>query len=374
MINLKKAFKDNDFILLGAVLVLSIISLLTLYSTGLRGDEPHFFKQLLFFVLGFAAMVVLSQVDYRIFRNYTFITVGVYLATALLLGLVLVLGQRIRGSLSWFAFGPLKFEPVELAKLALIMLLAKYFSLKHIYIAQFRHVAASAIYCLILAALVLMQPDLGSAIILLSIWFGMVLLSGLKMRHLAILIVAAIIISGISWTYMLEDYQIQRIMSFMNPARDPLGSGYNQSQSMIAIGSGGLFGKGLGEGTQVQLDFIPEKETDFIFAAIGEEWGLFGIMLVIILYGLLAWRVYRVISFSENNFGKLFSAGVLVMLFTNILINVGMNIGLSPIAGLSLPFLSYGGSGLLVSFIALGVVLSIKKRSSDKTVDRLEIA
>lgn len=361
--------RKYDWILAGAVFFLSLISLLSLYSASLKSGGQYFNKQLIFILLGVLMMFLFSLIDYRIFRNYTFIIVACYVVAILLLILVLVVGKHTRGTMSWFSIGQLKFEPIEMVKLVLILLLAKYFSLKHVHIRQIRYITVSVAYFLVLVALVMMQPDLGSAMVLGTIWLGEVLLSGMKVRHLLAVVVIGILIFSVSWVAVLKNYQKQRIISFLNPTSDLLGSGYNQSQSIIAIGSGGLFGKGLGRGSQVQLNFLPEKETDFIFSALSEEWGLFGALIVLLLYGIIAWRILIITLQSDNNFAKLFSGGVLIMLFSSVLINIGMNLGIMPIAGISLPFLSYGGSGILFGFISLGILQSINIRSGQLVTD-----
>lgn len=344
--------------------MLCVFSLLTLYSGSIKAGNIYFQKQVIFVVLGILLMIFFSMIDYRIFRNYTTTIIAVYLISLILLVLVLFFGRHTRGSVSWFSLGQIKFEPVEMAKLALIILFAKYFSAKHIFINQLRHITASAVYFLIPALLVLFQPDLGSTLILGAIWLGMVVLSGMRLRYLLAVLGIGILIFGASWLVILKNYQKQRIISFLSPMSDPLGAGYNQNQALIAIGSGGFFGKGLGRGSQTQLGFLPEKETDFIFAALSEEWGWFGGGVVLLLYGIIAWRIFKTAMQGDTNFAKLFCGGILIMFFSAILINVGMNVGLMPITGISLPFLSYGGSGLLFNFIALGIVQSIKIRTN----------
>jgi len=360
---LPDTIKRYDWVMLLAVFFIVVFSLLTLYSAGMHGDSSSFIKQLVFVSIGISVMFLMSLIDYRIFRNYTLVSIVIFLLAAVLLVAVLFLGKHTRGSVSWFNIGSLKFEPVEVVKLALIIILAKYFSRKHVHIFEMRQLVASAVYFLILAGLVLMQPDLGSAIILGCIWLGAVLVSGMRIKHLAIVLGIGVLLFGMSWALILKPYQKNRIISFISPASDPLGAGYNQRQSVIAIGSSGFFGKGLGRGSQVQLNFLPEKETDFIFAALSEEWGWLGGTLLLSMYGLLAWRIYLLAVNAETNFAKLFSAGYLIMVISSVFINVGMNIGILPITGIGLPFLSYGGSNLLANFVGLGVMQSIKLRT-----------
>jgi rod shape determining protein RodA len=259
----------------------------------------------------------------------------------------------------WFRVGLLNFAPVELAKISIILLLAKYFSSRHVEVYQVRHIIASAIYAALPTGLVLLQPDLGSALILVFIWLGIVLLSGMKQRHLLIVLMTGLVIASLAWSFALKPYQHQRILTFLNPANDPLGSSYNLIQSKIAIGSGGLWGQSLGHGTQGQYNFLPERQTDFIFAVFAEEWGFIGVLFLFVLLAVFFWRLIRIILASANNFFRLFVAGYAIMIFAQIFINIGMSLGLLPITGISLPFLSYGGSNLLINFVGLGIAQNI---------------
>jgi len=209
---------------------------------------------------------------------------------------------------------------------------------------------------------------LGSALILVLIWLGIVILSGIKPRHLIIVLFSGLILASLAWLFVLKPYQHARILTFLNPAKDPLGYSYNLIQSKIAIGSGSFWGKGLGHGTQGQLNFLPEKQSDFTFAVFAEEWGLVGVLFLFAIYLLFFWRLIKIISNSTNNFFRLFVAGFAIMVFVQIFINVGMNLGLLPIAGISLPFISYGGSNLLVNFIALGIVQNIATQTKSASL------
>jgi rod shape determining protein RodA len=275
----------------------------------------------------------------------------------------LVFGARIRGAISWFRVGPFNFEPVELVKLIMILILAQYFSLRHIELYRIRHIIVSGIYIAIPTALIFFQPDLGSAMVLVFLWLGIVLIAGIKLRHLIILFLIGIIIFGIAWLGLLKPYQKERLLSFINPYLDPLGSGYHRIQSVIAIGAGKLLGRGLGQGSQSQLDFLPEQHTDFIFASIAEEWGFIGVCLFFILYFLFFWRIIKIALGSTNNFARLFCVGAAVVFLFQVFVNIGMNLGILPIAGISLPFVSYGGSNLIISFITFGIIQSIAVRN-----------
>ncbi|MEK7067898.1 MAG: rod shape-determining protein RodA [Patescibacteria group bacterium] len=354
--------KKHDWILTCSVLCLCAVGLLELWGLSLNtnGEADGFFlKQTLFAVFGLTAMLAFSLLDARLWRNYSLPLVALYFFTLAMLVGVLFFSVRIRGMTASFRFGELGFAPVEFAKLVLILILAKYFSGRHVEVYRARHIIVSAVYMIIPALLVLRQPDLGSAIILVLIWLGIVLLSGMKQRHLLIVSLLGVSLAFLAWGFLLKDYQKERIATFINPTKDPLGYSYNLIQSKIAIGSGGLLGKGLGQGTQGRLSFLPEEHTDFIFSVFAEEWGLVGVVFLFSIFTVFFWRLARIILNCQNNFFRLFVAGVAIMIFVQTLINAAMCLGLLPITGLSLPFLSYGGSNLLINFLALGIVQNI---------------
>ena len=353
--------KKLDWILTAIVLLLNGVGLLALKSAG--EDLVNFKKQILFIVLGLFLMFVFSFFDYRIFKNHSSILIILYFISLVFLGGLFFFGQRIRGTMSWFRFGFISFQPIELAKIAIILVLAKYFSFRHIEMYRIRHIITSGIYVGLPILLVLFQPDLGSTIILAGIWLGMMLLAGIKMRHLAILALITVFLLAGSWFWFFKDYQKQRILTFLNPKIDPYGQGYNIVQSLITVGSGEFFGRGWGQGPQSQLKFLPERQTDFIFAVIAEEGGLITVIFLLTLFALLFWRLLKVALSSANNFSRLFAVGLALMLFLQMAINIGMNMALLPITGLTLPLISYGGSSLLAVFLGLGILQSIKARS-----------
>ncbi len=356
--------KKIDWFLLLAVLALVAVGLLELWSidAGVQatGQASNFFaRQGIFLMVSLVAMMMLVFTDARIFRNYSSLLVVLYVISLVLLVAVVLFGQKVRGTAGWFRFGELNFGPVELAKLVVILVLAKYFSRRHVEVYRTRHIIVSALYAGLPTGLVLLQPDLGSALILILVWLGMVLLSGMKQRHLVIVLLAGIVVAALAWTFAFKTYQKERILTFLNPTKDPLGYSYNLIQSKIAIGSGGILGKGLGQGSQGQLNFLPEKHTDFIFSVLAEEWGFVGLLFIFTCYGVFFWRLSRIIFSVGNNFFRLFVAGYAILIFGQVAINVGMCLGLLPITGISLPFLSYGGSNLLINFMALGIVQNI---------------
>lgn len=363
------SIKKLDWILIGAIVLLLIIGLLSIASTSQArtGAFLIFKKQLAFAIIGLALLFLLSSIDYRFLRNYPAVILTLYTVSIILLILLFIFGSRIKGSVSWFRFsspaGSLGFEPVEATKFVLIALLAKYFSSRHIDFGLVRHILISGLYVLIPVLLVLLQPDLGSAILLIVIWIGIMLCSGIRMRHLLIIFLTFAILAGAGFEFFLKDYQRDRIITFFSPQKDSLGSGYNVVQSIIAIGSGGFFGKGLGHGSQSQLNFLPEQHTDFIFATIAEEWGFFGVSLVLILWGIVFFRLFIIAMNSNTNFARLFIFGFTILLLAHISINIGMNIGFFPVMGIPLPLLSYGGSSLIITLATFGIIQNIKINS-----------
>lgn len=283
-----------------------------------------------------------------------------YAVSVLLLIMVISSSLIIRGVKSWLTFGGISIEPVELVKLALIILLAKFFSKRHVEIYRARHLIASAVYMALPAGLVLMQPDLGSAIILVAIWVAIVVFSGMKLRHFVVLLCIFALLAAIGWYGALKPYQKSRIATFFNPYTDAQGAGYQMLQSMIAVGSGQLIGKGLGYGSQTHLHFLPEAETDFIFAAYAEEWGFVGTIVIVSLFAIVLWRIVRIGMRAQDNFSRVYCHGFAAYIFMQGFIHIGMNMGLLPITGITLPFVSYGGSSLVTLLIGVGIVQNIK--------------
>lgn len=360
------ALKKLDWIMIGAIILLLVIGLLSIASTSITrtGAFVIFKKQIIFAGIGLTLLFLFSLIDYRFLRNYSAVVLTLYVVSIILLVLLFIFGSRIRGAVSWFRFGSplggLGFEPVEITKFALIALLSKYFSSRHIDFGLIRHIFISGFYVFVPTSLVLLQPDLGSAALLIVIWVGIMLVSGIRVRHLIIILIIFSILGGIGWQFFLQDYQRDRILTFLVPAKDPLGGGYNVLQSIIAIGSGGFWGKGLGHGSQSQLNFLPEQHTDFIFATIAEEWGFLGISLMLILWGIIFWRLFIIAVNATTNFARLFIFGFMLLILTHISINIGMNVGFFPVTGVPLPLLSYGGSNLIIILIAFGIIQNIK--------------
>lgn len=344
-------------------MLLLCLGILTIYSSLYPINILNFKKQLFFGVLGLVLMFALAFTNYRLFRNNVLPVFLFYIISIGLLIGVLYLGLKIRGTTGWFSLGGLSFQPVELVKLSLILLLARFFSRRARETGRTHLVVISAIYVGLPSALILLQPDLGSLLVVVGIWLGMLILAGVRFKHLLFVLVLALLVLVLSWSFALRDYQKERILTFVNPGADPLGRGYNIIQSTIAIGSGRILGKGLGYGTQSQLNFLPEQHTDFIFASIAEEWGFVGILFLISLFGILFLRLIKIVYESQDNFAKLFIGGVTIMILLHLFINIGMNLGIFPVTGIPLSFISYGGSNLVVTLVALGIIQSMKIRS-----------
>lgn len=352
-----------------ALVPLFAASLSVLYSFG--GDVARFEKQIIYIVIGISIFFVLSRFEYRFLRK-TNVVLGLYLIIVVLLVLLFGIGQVSKGAQSWFNLGLFAFQPSDFAKLALIVILAKYFSRRHIEIHDFRHILISGIYASLPVLLVLIQPDFGNALILVLIWFGMVLVSGISKKHLAYLFGVGVIVFICLWQFVLAPYQKARIETFINPLADIQGRGYNAYQAVVAVGSGELDGKGFGYGTQSRLKFLPEYETDFIFAAYAEEWGYIGALIVITSFFFLIYRILLVAYNASSNFETLFALGVSILFIVHFLINIGMNMGIMPVTGITLPFVSYGGSHIIFEMTTLGILMGMRRYSLATHRDRMK--
>lgn len=368
----KNLFAEIDWVMFVSVILISFFGLITMNS--FVGENTFFEKQLMWLGVSVAAFFAVSLVDFKFLRR-TPVVVWLYLFAVLALGVLFGVGSVFQGAKSWLNFGFFAFQPADFAKLVLVITLAKYFSRRHIEIRYFRHLIVSGVYAFILFMLIFVQPDFGSALIIFFVWFGMVLSSGLSKKHLVTLFVLGAVTFSALWMFVLADYQKSRVMNFIHPLQDIRGTGYNAYQSMISVGSGQLLGKGVGYGTQSRLNFLPEYQTDFVFSAFAEEWGFVGVMLLFAIYMVLIWRILKNSLLGATNFESLFGIGVAVLFISHFIIHVGMNIGLMPITGLTLPFMSYGGTNLLISFISLGILMSMKRyaRTAHRDLSRNEM-
>lgn len=350
--------KKFDWILFLAVIPLLVAGLLTMDS--FVSNNPFFWKQLLWIGVALGVFFALSTVDFRFLRQ-TGVVVSIFFVFCLMLVVLLVAASAVKGARSWFDLGVFSFQPSDPLKLAVILVLAKYFSRRHVEIAHIRHILVSGFYAGVPFVLVFLQPDFGSAMIIFFIWLGMIIVSGVSKKHLLAVFIIGILTFGALWVSVLEPYQKARILTFLNPLTDIHGAGYNAYQSTIAVGSGGLFGKGVGYGTQSRLKFLPEYQTDFIFAAFVEEWGFVGALIFFFLFGVVIWRILANALLGATNFEMLYGMGLAIFFMSHFIIHVGINIGLLPVTGTTIPFLSYGGSHLLTEFTGLGILMGMRR-------------
>jgi len=349
-----------DWVLFFAIFPLIGVGLVTMYS--FTGENYFFEKQIIWVAMSIIVFFALSFVNFRFLKRTDFL-VTVFLISVITLVSLLFFGNVVKGAQSWLSIGGFSIQPSDPVKLVIIMILAKYFSRRHIEIANVRHILVSGFYAFVPFILVLLQPDFGSAIIIFIIWLGMTMVSGISKRHLLFVFIAGVLSFSLLWSYGFTDNQKTRIVSFIHPLTDISGAGYNAYQSTIAVGSGKVLGKGIGYGTQSRLEFLPEYETDFIFAAFTEEWGFIGTTIFLLLFGIVIWRILKIALHGATNFEVLFGLGFAIFLMSHVIIHIGMNIGILPVTGLPLPFVSYGGSHLFTEFIGLGVLMGMRRYS-----------
>ena len=349
-----------DWVLVAAIVPLFLAGLISMKGLGPVDEDYFFSRQLIWIGIGFVLFFIASTIDWRFLRN-GWLLFGIYSFGIAVLAALLIFARAVRGAQSWIPLGFFSLEPAEPMKLVLILILAKYFSRRHVEIAHVKHIIVSGLYAFVPTLLIFIQPDLGSAIIFSFIWFGMILVSGVSKKHLLVILAIAVISFLVLWFFILEPYQKTRVSSFLNPYLDPKGAGYNALQSMIAVGSGGLWGTGVGYGTQSRLGYLPEHQTDFIFAAFAQEWGFIGVLVLFFLMGLLYWRLLKLSFSGQTNFEKLFGLGLIFFILIHSVVHIGMNIGLLPITGISLPFLSYGGSHTITVLLGLGIQMGMRK-------------
>ena len=359
-----------DWILFLATIPLLAAGLISMRSFG--GESDYYFTRQLFWIgISFFVFFAFSLVDWRFLRKSELLA-GFFVLMSFFLAALLVFGHTVKGAASWFDLGFFSIEPVDPLKIVVILILAKYFSRRHIEIANIRHIILPSLYVFIPAFLVFLQPDFGSFIIIFLIWLGMMLMSGINKKHLLAIFLIVIVTLASAWFFVFKPYQKARILTFVDPARDARGAGYNALQSMIAVGSGRFFGKGIGFGSQSRLEFLPEHQTDFVFAAFAEEWGFVGALFVFLFYGIIIWRIFRIAALGRSNFESLYGIGTAIFLTAHFFVNIGMNIGIMPITGTTLPFLSYGGSHMLTVYAALGILMGMRRYSRHTHPDDAE--
>jgi rod shape determining protein RodA len=340
-----------------SVVVLVLLGAVVIFSTSYSVDGVdllNFKKQLVFSVIGIVLMTFISFFDYRALKNYTGL---LYVLACFILIAVLFSGSLVRGTASWFSFGFFSFQPSEFVKIVIIIVMAKYLANAEDH--ALKRIVTSGIYTFLLVILIILQPDLGSSLALVFVWFSMLAVSGVRKKYIIIILLLGLVAFAGSWSFVLEGYQKERVVTFLNPQLDPLGSGYNVIQSIIAVGSGNMWGKGLGYGSQSQLNFLPEKHTDFIFAVIAEEMGFIGVLLLLGLFAVVLHRLFKIAIEAQDNFGKFLLLGISFVLIFHIVVNIGMNMGVMPVTGIPLPFISYGGSSLISFLVMIGVAQSV---------------
>lgn len=353
-----KIIKKADWLLVAISLLLAFYGLIILYSIEANSGQVFifFYKQLSFLAVGLFLWFIIFSFTYQHFKSYSFIF---YFAGLLILLLVLFLGQEIRGVKGWFVLGPVSIQPVEFVKVIVIIFFAKYFSDKGHLLFHYKYFLQSILLILPYLGLLALQPDLGSAFIVAMIWLVMVIFTKVRWKHILILFLIAILGILSSWNF-LADYQKNRLLTFWNPSADPQGTGYNVQQAITAIGSGQLLGKGLGQGPQSQLHFLPENKTDFIFAVIAEELGFVGTLVLLLLFLGMFLRIIKIMRQTNSSFGFYLTLGVLAFLSVQTFMNIAMNLSLFPVTGIPLPLVSQGGSSLWSVLLALGIVQSVK--------------
>ena len=356
--------RDFDPVLLLAALGLVAFGTLLIYSGSLnRFGEPSAFdfshpvvRQATFAAVGLVLALLAARIDYRLLGT---LSAGLYIASIATLIFVVVVGEATYGSRRWILIGSTPVQPSEIAKLVVIIALAKYLADHQESIRSLRVFLTSLVMAAVPAVLVFAEPDLGSAVIFAAIWLGMVVVAGAKWQHLTGLLGAAVVAIPFAFVGLVTDYQRERIALWLNPESDPQGAGFNILQGKISIGSGGIFGKGLTEGAQTQLDYLRTETTDYVFSVLGEELGFVGALVLFALFIVLLWRGLRVAELSRDLFGRLLATGMVIFILLQTFINVGVNVGLLPVTGIPLPFVSQGGSSLITLFIGLGILQSI---------------
>lgn len=367
-LGLRDRIRQLDPILMACVVSLTAIGLLSIYSAthqSLRtlDLDPGFYlrRQAAFIAVGLVVVVVLASLDFRFLRIYAPVVYGI--SVLLLLLVATPLGTEVAGSQRWFQLLGYQFQPSEFAKVALMLMLAAFLSDLRGREPTLGEIGRACGLTALPAALVFLQPDLGTAIVLAAILVGVLVVAAARPRHLGILFVSALVFFvGALQIGLIREYQVSRLTSFLDPESDPLRSGYNREQAEIAIGAGGLFGRGYLQGSQTNLDFVPEQHTDFVFTVVGEEFGFVGAAVLLGVLLTLIWRAFRIARGAPDLFGSYVAAAIGTYLGLQAFVNVGMTVGIMPITGIPLPFVSYGGTALLVNSCLVGILISINRR------------
>ncbi|MDO8524052.1 MAG: FtsW/RodA/SpoVE family cell cycle protein [bacterium] len=361
--SLRNIIRSANWRLILPAFLLSCFGLLSIFSSSIaRGDFFNFKKQLAVVAISLVVAVAIGFMDLRFLKANSYLIFSLYILALISLAGLLVVAGQIRGIQGWYKFGSISFDPEPFVAIILIIVLSKYFSSRHVEISMLRSIIFSGIYVIVPVILVLLQPDLGSSLSLIVVWIGMILFSGIRTRHLILLVVSFGIVFVLAWNFYLHSYQKQRIIAFLNPSIDAKGVAWSANQSKIAIGNGGLLGQGIGHGSQTQYGFLSEPKTDFIFSAIAEEFGFLGIFILFVIFLALFWQIVSVVFHAHSNFTRLFAFGFAFLLLAQICINIGMCLGLFPVVGIPLPFVSYSGSFTLALYIGLGILISLERK------------
>ena len=358
----RRIFHHFDWTLLALVLSICAIGIVNIYSAGFSVGErqiPVYLKQTQWIALGLIFMIITFLIDYRTINQFAYIIYGISVA---FLVLVFLHGSIMHGSQRWIALGIFSFQPSELIKLTIIIALARYFDdHKSPEPYKLKELFVPLLIVIIPFLLILRQPDLGTALILIIVFTSMVFFIGVNWKSVIIALSGGLILIPIGW-FFLKDYQKERLITFLNPENDPLGAGYHIIQSMIAVGSGGIFGKGFLNGSQTQLKFLPEQQTDFVFSVFAEEWGFIGgLLLVIMFMALILWGL-KIALHARDSLGTIIAFGIIALISWEVFINIGMVLGILPVVGIPLPFLSYGGSAMVSLMTAIGLLMNISVR------------
>ncbi len=356
----RRLIANVDWVTLGLCALLCALGTVTIASATFESRlAPLYAKQATLCGVGFLVLLGSLAFDYRRLADRAPV---LFALAALLLVYVLLFGPRVAGTRRWFFVGPLQVQPSELAKLAAALFVAKVFAEGRKERLDLRDLLAPGAAVALLALLIAAEPDLGTAFCLVPMFLGVALLAGLRLRAVAVLLLGLALMGGLGWRYALKDYQKERIYTFLDPERDPRGTGYQKIQSQIAVGSGGLLGKGYRNGSQSRLGYLPARHTDFIFSVLAEEYGFVGVAGVLGLYLLLLWRMLQTAALARDRVGAFLAAAIASVMAFQVVYNVAMVAGLVPVKGLPLPFMSYGGASLLSSLLAVGLVLNVRMR------------
>ena len=356
----RRLWRNMDWGLLASAVLIGLIGVATIFSAAHRGPDPNLYlRQLAFLAVGTAGLVAVLLVDYRSLTDHGPL---LYVGAIVVLAYVLFFGPRIAGTQRWLMIGPLQIQPSEFVKLIAALFVAKVFAESRADSPGLAELIGPGFAVAVLVLLIAAQPDLGTAFCLVPLFVTVAFLAGLRIRALAWLTLIAVLVGGFGWQFMLRDYQKARIYTFIDPTLDPMGTGYQKIQSEIAVGSGGLVGKGFQEGSQSQLGYLPARQTDFIFSVWAEEQGFLGVAAVLGLYFLLLWRCFEAAAVARDRAGAFLVAGIAATLTFQVVYNVAMVAGLVPVKGLPLPLMSYGGSSLLSTLLGIGLILNVRMR------------